>query len=228
MGFDVWCGVRYLHTGLRLEHIMAMQHKLADALFERIPAGVGGTDLERVEEQGQMLHAKPRRQSEQAKQRQREEMGTAGQRQPLPGGAGGDGDVRRHDCHGLVLPDREVFARRLPSAQLPVLIGRSMGAGSYVLAGTEDSESPALSSACHGAGPAMSRHQALRTRYGRTMVKELAQRGILVRTPLQRWLHIDIFAPVPRRHESKIGECAGGDVHGRHLRHSVFSRRPSV
>jgi hypothetical protein len=35
-------------------------------------------DLERIEERGQMLHAKPGAVSEQAKKRQRDEMGTLG------------------------------------------------------------------------------------------------------------------------------------------------------
>lgn len=39
----------------------------------------------------------------------------------------------------------------------PVLIGGSMGTGSWVLAGTQASESLAFSSACHGAGRSMSR-----------------------------------------------------------------------
>ena len=77
-------------------------------LFKHIPAGLGSTgairlnsremhdmltggakwavergwgwadDLERIEERGQMLHAKPGAVSEQAKQRQRDEMGTLG------------------------------------------------------------------------------------------------------------------------------------------------------
>jgi tRNA-splicing ligase RtcB len=44
----------------------------------------------------------------------------------------------------------------------------------------------AFSSACHGAGRAMSRHQALRTYSGRIVVDELAARGILVRSRSSR------------------------------------------
>jgi tRNA-splicing ligase RtcB len=74
----------------------------------------------------------------------------------------------------------------LREAGQPVLIGGSMGAGSYVLAGTTRSETLAFSSACHGAGRAMSRHQALRTWQGRTVVRELAARGIVVKSPSMR------------------------------------------
>ncbi|MDH3234228.1 MAG: RtcB family protein [Alphaproteobacteria bacterium] len=63
----------------------------------------------------------------------------------------------------------------------PVIIGGSMGTASYVLVGTEESERLAFSSACHGAGRAMSRHQAKKRWRGRALVDELAERGILVR-----------------------------------------------
>jgi tRNA-splicing ligase RtcB len=68
----------------------------------------------------------------------------------------------------------------------PVLIGGSMGTGSYVLVGTAEAETRSFSSACHGAGRAMSRHQALRTWKGRQVVDELAGRGILIRSPSGR------------------------------------------
>lgn len=61
-----------------------------------------------------------------------------------------------------------------------------MGTASYVLAGTADSETQALSSACHGAGRAMSRRQARRRFFGRQVVDELAARGIVVRSPSSR------------------------------------------
>ena len=68
----------------------------------------------------------------------------------------------------------------------PVLIGGSMGTASWVLAGTASSEAASFASACHGAGRAMSRHQALRTWRGRDVSDELARRGILVRSPTAR------------------------------------------
>jgi tRNA-splicing ligase RtcB len=68
----------------------------------------------------------------------------------------------------------------------PVLIGGSMGTCSYVLCGTEDSERLAFSSSCHGAGRAMSRHQATRQWKGRELVDELARQGIIIRSPSLR------------------------------------------
>jgi tRNA-splicing ligase RtcB len=68
----------------------------------------------------------------------------------------------------------------------PVLVGGSMGTASYVLVGTAAGMTRAFGSACHGAGRAMSRHQALRQFKGREIVDELAARGILIRSPSQR------------------------------------------
>jgi tRNA-splicing ligase RtcB len=68
----------------------------------------------------------------------------------------------------------------------PVLIGGTMGTASYILAGTRESESRAFSSACHGAGRAMSRHQAMKSYKGRQVVDDLAARGILIRSPSSR------------------------------------------
>jgi len=68
----------------------------------------------------------------------------------------------------------------------PVLVGGTMGTASYVLVGTGDGERLSFSSSCHGAGRAMSRHQALRTWKGRQVIDELAARGIIVRSPSSR------------------------------------------
>jgi tRNA-splicing ligase RtcB len=341
VGFDISCGVRCLHTGLKRPDIMKVQKELAHELSRSIPAGLGSTgaihlgeaemdamlaggaqwavqrgwgvpeDLERIEERGQMKHAKPGKVSAQAKKRQRDEMGTLGsgnhylEVQEVTalfdakiaaafGLSQGDIVVMIH-CgsrglghqigteylkqmaisaarYGIALPDRElacapinsevgqdylgamraaincalanrqilahllrkVFRAMLPKADLallydvshntckveehqkqklyvhrkgatralgpghpdipaplreagqPVLIGGSMGTGSYVLAGTRESEARAFSSACHGAGRAMSRHQALRTWQGRKVVDDLAARGILIKSPSMR------------------------------------------
>ena len=68
----------------------------------------------------------------------------------------------------------------------PVLIGGSMGTSSFILAGSKPSEGDAFSSAIHGAGRAMSRHEAARKWQGRQIVNELASRGILVRCKSMR------------------------------------------
>jgi len=343
VGFDISCGVRCLLTGVRAEDIASIDARLADALFAAIPAGVGSTgslrlregeldamltggarwavghgfgtpaDLERIEEHGQMLHAKPSAVSERAKRRQRDEMGTLGSGnhylevdrvvEVCAEDAAAAFGLRRGDAvvlihcgsrglghqigtdylrdmvvaaagYGIKLPDRElacapidselgrsylgamraatncalanrqilmhlvrgVFADLVPAAHLallfdvshntckvedhvvdgaprplyvhrkgatrafgpghpelpqelravgqPVIIGGSMGTASYILAGM--SADRAWSSACHGAGRAMSRHEAVRRWRGRELVAELANRRILIRSPSPR------------------------------------------
>lgn len=64
----------------------------------------------------------------------------------------------------------------------PVLIGGTMGTASYVLVGAAGNEDRGFSSACHGAGRQMSRHQARKRWHGRQLVDSLAERGIIVRS----------------------------------------------
>jgi tRNA-splicing ligase RtcB len=64
----------------------------------------------------------------------------------------------------------------------PVLIPGDMGRCSYVLVGTERAFRDTFGSTCHGAGRVMSRHQAKRAAKGRAIVRELEDRGIIVRS----------------------------------------------
>ncbi|MGE0736884.1 MAG: RtcB family protein [Alphaproteobacteria bacterium] len=83
-------------------------------------------------------------------------------------------------------PGHSFIPDALRAVGQPVLIGGSMGTGSYVLVGTVESEARAFSSACHGAGRSMSRNAAAKQWRGRQVVDELAARGILVRSPSSR------------------------------------------
>jgi tRNA-splicing ligase RtcB len=345
VGFDISCGVRCLHAGLDLAELKRRQERLADTLYRRIPAGVGSTgrislsagemhdmlsggarwavergygrpeDLERIEERGRMDGADPAAVSDQAKKRQRDEMGTLGSGNHYL-------EVQRvaeiHDAHsaetfglktddvvvsihcgsrglghqigteflkemalrapdfGIELPDRELacapitsalgkrylgamraaincalanrqilthltreaFREVFEGAELPllydvshntckveehqvdgrrrklfvhrkgatrafgpdhpdlpealsetgqpVLIGGSMGTASYVLVGSSSGMEHAFGSACHGAGRAMSRSEAMKHWRGRKVIDELAAQGILVRSPSMR------------------------------------------
>jgi tRNA-splicing ligase RtcB len=108
VGFDISCGVRTLRTGLRASDIRGIESKLADALYSRIPAGLGSTgqihlddeemdamltggarwavsagygsrdDLAHIEEQGCIGGAIPEAVSAKARARQRAEVGTLG------------------------------------------------------------------------------------------------------------------------------------------------------
>jgi tRNA-splicing ligase RtcB len=68
----------------------------------------------------------------------------------------------------------------------PVLVGGTMGTASYVLVGTREGERRSFGSSCHGAGRSMSRHAALKQWQGRQLMRELADRGILIRSPSPR------------------------------------------
>jgi tRNA-splicing ligase RtcB len=61
-----------------------------------------------------------------------------------------------------------------------------MGTASYVLVGTKEGEARPFSSSCHGVGRSMSRHAATKPWQGRQLVLELAERGILIRSPSPR------------------------------------------
>ena len=63
----------------------------------------------------------------------------------------------------------------------PVLIPGDMGRYSYVLVGTEKALTETFGSTCHGAGREMSRHQAMKVARGRSIVQEMAAKGIMVR-----------------------------------------------
>jgi tRNA-splicing ligase RtcB len=108
VGFDISCGVRTLHTGLRRPDVEAVKQTLADGLYYSVPVGVGSRgqihlndaemdamltggaawavgcgwgearDLEHIEEYGRMPGARPDAISARARERQRDEMGTLG------------------------------------------------------------------------------------------------------------------------------------------------------
>ncbi len=68
----------------------------------------------------------------------------------------------------------------------PVLIGGTMGTSSYILAGCGGNEVRSLSSACHGAGRAMSRRQATRQWRGAELIRRLEAEGVYIRSPSAR------------------------------------------
>ena len=68
----------------------------------------------------------------------------------------------------------------------PVFIGGSMGTSSAIMVGPALRPEHAFASSCHGAGRRLSRHQALRQWHGRTVVDELRERGIIIKSPSMR------------------------------------------
>ena len=83
-------------------------------------------------------------------------------------------------------PGHAALPARYRDTGQPVIIGGSMGTGSWILAGNAEEQNGAFASASHGAGRAMSRHQALRKWNGRELIHELAANGILIRTRSMR------------------------------------------
>ncbi|HEU4493614.1 MAG TPA: RtcB family protein [Rubrobacteraceae bacterium] len=63
----------------------------------------------------------------------------------------------------------------------PVLVPGDMGRYSFVLAGTEGAMRETFGSSAHGAGRKMSRHRAKKVAKGRNIVRELGDKGIVVR-----------------------------------------------
>jgi tRNA-splicing ligase RtcB len=104
----------------------------------------------------------------------------------------------------------------------PVLIGGSMGTASHVLVGTAESETRAFSSACHGAGRAMSRHQATRQWSGRALVDDLAKHGILIRSPSLR----GVAEEAPGAYKDVDAVVQAAHVAG--LAHKVARLRPLI
>jgi tRNA-splicing ligase RtcB len=94
--------------------------------------------------------------------------------------------VHRKGATRALGPGHEDLPTVFSDTGQPVLIGGTMGTSSYVLVGTRDGERLSFSSSCHGAGRAMSRHEALRRWKGRQVIDELAARGIIIRSPSSR------------------------------------------
>ncbi|MBS1266766.1 MAG: tRNA-splicing ligase RtcB [Candidatus Woesearchaeota archaeon] len=108
VGFDINCGVRTLKTQLTKKDVEKVKKKLADSLFNTVPAGIGSkgnlkldmkqidqvlmqgaeyvvgrgygnkNDLEYMEENGRVKGADPSKVSNKAKQRQFRQVGTLG------------------------------------------------------------------------------------------------------------------------------------------------------
>ena len=74
----------------------------------------------------------------------------------------------------------------------PVLIPGDMGRYSYVLTGTAKAMAETFGSTCHGAGRALSRVKAAKAARGRNIIRELENRGIIVRGQSRRTVDEEI------------------------------------
>ncbi|HET9596539.1 MAG TPA: RtcB family protein [Anaeromyxobacteraceae bacterium] len=106
-------------------------------------------------------------------------------------------NVAKHETHLVDGRPREVLVHRKGATRAfgpgdprvpepyrdvgqPVLIPGDMGRYSYVLAGTARAMDDTFGSSCHGAGRLLSRGQAMKAARGRSIARELAERGIEV------------------------------------------------
>jgi len=88
--------------------------------------------------------------------------------------------VHRKGATRAFPPGHPQVPNRYRSVGQPVLIPGDMGTGSYVLVGTNRAFEESFGSTCHGAGRVLSRAQATKKSKGRSIEKEMAERGILV------------------------------------------------
>jgi tRNA-splicing ligase RtcB len=89
--------------------------------------------------------------------------------------------VHRKGATRAFPPNHPDIPKDYRSIGQPVLIPGDMGRCSYVLVGTERAMEETFGSTCHGAGRVMSRHQAIKVAKGRAIVRELEDKGIIVK-----------------------------------------------
>ena len=84
-------------------------------------------------------------------------------------------------------PGRPELAARFQASGQPVIIGGSMETGSYLLVGAPSGEQTFFSTA-HGSGRTMSRAKARKQFRAQTLLQDMAERGIYVRSVSKRGL----------------------------------------
>ncbi len=89
--------------------------------------------------------------------------------------------VHRKGATRAFPPGHPELADRYKSIGQPVLVPGDMGRFSYVLVGLPGSMEHTFGSSCHGAGRRMSRGAAIRASKGRSIKKELLERGVIAR-----------------------------------------------
>ncbi len=78
-------------------------------------------------------------------------------------------------------PGRPEIPASYSATGQPILIPGDMGRYSYVMVGTQAALDQTFGSTCHGAGRLMSRHSAIKRAKGRSVSRELLEKGIVIR-----------------------------------------------
>ncbi|MCB9527351.1 MAG: RtcB family protein [Myxococcales bacterium] len=102
-----------------------------------------------------------------------------------------DGETRRLCVHrkGATRafgPDHPKNPKKYTGFGQPVIVPGDMGRYSFVLAGTARAMAETFGSSCHGAGRKLSRAAARKAAQGRSVFREMADRGVLVRSDDRR------------------------------------------
>lgn len=97
------------------------------------------------------------------------------------GGKSTDLCVHRKGATRAFPPGHPELAERYRGIGQPVLVPGDMGRASYVLVGRPGSMEHTFGSCCHGAGRMMSRSAAIRASKGRSIARELRDRGVIAR-----------------------------------------------
>jgi tRNA-splicing ligase RtcB len=90
--------------------------------------------------------------------------------------------VHRKGATRALAPDHPDLPAAYRAIGQPVLIPGDMGRYSYVLCGDPGAEQETFASSCHGAGRVLSRKKARALARGRSLLDEMAERGVLVRS----------------------------------------------
>jgi tRNA-splicing ligase RtcB len=90
--------------------------------------------------------------------------------------------VHRKGATRSLPPGHPVLPRIYKDTGQPVLIPGDMGTYSYVLAGAQGSMELSFGSSCHGAGRSLSRSKAVKMAKGRSIHRELEDKGIIVQS----------------------------------------------
>jgi tRNA-splicing ligase RtcB len=89
--------------------------------------------------------------------------------------------VHRKGATRALPPGHPALNDEYRSSGQPILIPGDMGTASYVLVGTDKSMAETFGSTCHGAGRVLSRSAAIKAAKGRSIYRELEDKGILVK-----------------------------------------------
>jgi tRNA-splicing ligase RtcB len=117
-------------------------------------------------------------------------------------------------------PGHPELPERYRSIGQPVLVPGDMGRSSYVLVGRPGAMENTFGSCCHGAGRVLSRSAAIRASKGRSIKKELLERGVYARARGRTGL--DEEQPDAYKDVSQVVEV----LHNADISHRVAKLRP--